>query len=247
MISEDSPLGVMAHEFGHDLALPDLYDTDGSSDGAGVWDPMSLGAWNGAPRGSSPAEFSAWSKTRLEWLTPTPGPVTALEDTAIPAVEQRPFVIRLSIPGSVNEYFLLENREPTGLHVGLPASGLLIWHVDDSEPDNTNDAHRLLDLEEADEGVNGDHPTDAGDPWHDTTVGFGPDTNPSSGAYVGTETNLRERVNSAAGPTMTASLLLSVSLDVAGPENTCPPLAAVGGPGPAGAGVRKRGTVPAPA
>src|SRR2546427_2328718 len=45
MISEDSPLGVMAHEFGHDLDLPDLYDTDGSSDGAGVWDLMSLGAW----------------------------------------------------------------------------------------------------------------------------------------------------------------------------------------------------------
>src|SRR2546427_7806964 len=124
MISEDSPLGVMAHEFGHDLGLPDLYDTDGSSDGAGIWDLMSLGAWNGAPRGSSPAEFSAWSKIRLGWVTPTPGPVTALEDTAIPAVEQRPFVIRLSVPGSVNEYFLLENREQTGFDVGLPARAL---------------------------------------------------------------------------------------------------------------------------
>src|SRR2546427_1014825 len=240
MISEDSPLGVMAHEFGHDLALPDLYDTDGSSDGAGVWDPMSLGAWNGAPRGSSPAEFSAWSKTRLEWLTPTPGPVTALEDTAIPAVEQRPFVIRLSIPGSVNEYFLLENREQTGFDVGLPASGLLIWHVDDSQPDNTNDAHRLLDLEEADEGINGDHPTDAGDPWHDTAVGFGPDTQPRSGAYDGTATNWRVRDISAAGPTMTASLLFSLTVDVAVQENPAPSMVAGGGPGPPGGGVRKQ-------
>src|SRR3989442_8353718 len=186
---------------------------------------MPLGAWNGAPRGWIPAEFSAWSKIRLEGFTPTSGPVTALEDTAIPAVEQRPFVIRLSVPGSVNEYFLLENREQTGFDVGLPASGLLIWHVDDSQPDNTNDAHRLLDLEEADEGINGDHPTDGGDPWHDTAVGLRPDTHPRSAAYDGTATNWRVRDISAAGPTMTASPLLSVSVDVAVPGIPDPSMA----------------------
>lgn len=245
MISEDSPLGVMAHEFGHDLGLPDLYDTDGSSDGAGVWDIMSLGSWNGAPRGSSPAEFSAWSKIRLGWLTPTTGPVTALEDTAIPAVEQRPFVIRLSVPGSVNEYFLLENREQTGFDVALPASGLLIWHVDDSQPDNTNDAHRLLDLEESDEGISGDHPADAADPWHDTAVGFGPDTRPSSAAYGGTATSWRVRDISAEGPTMTATLLFSLTVDVAVQEIRAPPMVALGAAVTAGVVVRNEGTVPA--
>lgn len=247
MISEDSPLGVMAHEFGHDLGLPDLYDTDGSSDGAGVWDLMSLGAWNGAPRGSSPAEFSAWSKIRLGWLTPTRGPAGAREDTAIPAVELRPFAIRLSVPGSVNEYFLVENREQTGFDIGLPGSGLLIWHVDDSQPDNTNDAHRLLDLEEADEGINGDHPTDAGDPWHDTEVGFGPDTHPSSAAYDATATNWRVRDISAAGPTMTATLLFSLTADVAIQEIRAPPMVALGTPVTAGVVVRNEGTVPATA
>src|SRR2546427_328397 len=82
MVSESSPVGVVAHEFGHDLGLPDLYDTDGSSDGAGVWDPMSLGSWNGAPAGSSPAALSAWSRIRLGWGTSTAG--TAGEPTRPP-------------------------------------------------------------------------------------------------------------------------------------------------------------------
>src|SRR3989442_4137917 len=171
---------------------------------------------------------------RADGIPPKWAELPAWEVPGITAVEQRPFVIRLSVPGSVNEYFLLENREQTGFDVGLPASGLLIWHVDDSQPDNTNDAHRLLDLEEADEGVNGDHPTDAGDPWHDTTVGFGPDTHPSSAAYDGTATNWRVRDISAAGPAMTASLLLSVSVDVAVPEKPAPSLVAGRGRGTPG-------------
>lgn len=245
MISESSPLGVMVHEFGHDLGLPDLYDTDLSSEGAGLWDLMSLGAWNGAPRGSSPAEFSAWSKIRLGWLTATPGPAIALEDTAIPAVELTPFAIRLSIPGSLTEYFLLENRELNGFDVGLPAGGLLIWHVDDSQPDNTNDAHRLLDLQEADEGISGDHPSDAGDPWHDTAVGFGPDTQPSSIAYNGSATNWRVRDISAAGLTMTASLLFAVATDVAVQEIRAPSMVALGSPVTAHVIVRNEGVASA--
>ena len=228
MISESSPLGVMAHEFGHDLGLPDLYDTDGSSDGAGVWDTMALGAWNGAPRGSSPAELSAWSKLRLGWAMATPGPSGFLEDTAIPAVELSPFVLRLSIPGSGSEYFLVENREPISFDVGLPGAGLLIWHVDDSQPDNTNDAHRLLDLEEADEGISGDHPTDAGDPWHDTFAGFGSDTQPGSIAYDGAPTSWRIRDISPAGPTMTATVVSSVAVDMAVQRIVAPAMVARG-------------------
>ena len=42
---ERSPLGVWAHEFGHELGLPDLYDTDGSSEGIGHWGVMASGSW----------------------------------------------------------------------------------------------------------------------------------------------------------------------------------------------------------
>ncbi|MGH8650103.1 MAG: M6 family metalloprotease domain-containing protein, partial [Burkholderiales bacterium] len=69
MVGEGSPVGVLAHEFAHDLAgLPDLYDLDESSEGGvGRWDLMAQGAWNGFPYGTSPAHLSAWSRIRLGW------------------------------------------------------------------------------------------------------------------------------------------------------------------------------------
>jgi M6 family metalloprotease-like protein len=214
MESEDLVIGTVAHEFGHDLGLPDLYDTDDSSDGVGLWDIMSGGSWNGAPAGSSPAHMSAWSLARLGWVTPEP--VTAsLVGTSIDAVETSGKVFRLSLPGTTLEYFLIENRQPIGFDAALPGSGLLIWHVDDSQTSNDQDNHRWLDLEEADEAVSGDRPTDSGDPWHDTSAGWGPDTTPDSRAYDGSVTGWRIRDISASLATMVATIARDVTKDLA--------------------------------
>src|SRR5437879_7287427 len=160
MESEDFVIGTVVHEFGHDLGLHDLYDTDGSSAGAGVWDIMSLGSWNGVPAGSSPAHMSAWSLMRLGWVAAT-DVSRALVGTAVDAVETSGKVFRLSLSGTTSEYFLIENRQPIGFDAALPGSGLLIWHVDDLQASNDQDNHRHLDLEEADEDVSADPPMDA--------------------------------------------------------------------------------------
>ena len=59
-------IGVVCHEFGHNLGAPDFYDTDygqsgGTYGGTGVWDIMGGGAWNG-DNGSQPAAFNMWQK-----------------------------------------------------------------------------------------------------------------------------------------------------------------------------------------
>ncbi|HBK59214.1 MAG TPA: hypothetical protein DDZ84_00260 [Firmicutes bacterium] len=55
-----SPVGIFAHEFGHALVLPDLYDYDGSSQGVGNWCLMAGGSWNWTDgSGDTPAQMSA--------------------------------------------------------------------------------------------------------------------------------------------------------------------------------------------
>jgi len=213
MVSEDSPVGVVAHEFAHDLgSLPDLYDTDESSEGGvGRWDLMAQGAWNGFPAGTSPAHLSAWSRIRLGWAAPSDATAS---DVLFRPVEMSGFVLRLPIPGSSSEYFLVESRQPIGFDAGLPGSGLLIWHVDETRRSNDDDARRHVDLEEADEAPWGDRPLDPQDAWSDTPWGFGPETTPGSATYAGAVTGWRIRDISASGPNMTARVFRAIPRDV---------------------------------
>ncbi len=65
----DSTIGVFAHEFGHLMGLPDLYDTTYESDGVGRWSIMASGSWSGIENaGDRPPPFLAWEKDRLGWL-----------------------------------------------------------------------------------------------------------------------------------------------------------------------------------
>ena len=68
---ENGGLGVFSHEFGHDLGLPDLYDTAGGDNGTGFWTLMSAGSWlnHGTDAiGTTPGYMGAWEKLQLGWL-----------------------------------------------------------------------------------------------------------------------------------------------------------------------------------
>ncbi|GHC65277.1 immune inhibitor A domain-containing protein [Streptomyces cinnamoneus] len=73
MQPENGGLGVFAHEYGHDLGLPDEYDTTGTGESSvDFWSLMSSGSWLGRGKdtiGDLPGDMSAWDKLQLGWLS----------------------------------------------------------------------------------------------------------------------------------------------------------------------------------
>jgi immune inhibitor A len=68
---ENGGLGVFAHEFAHDLGVPDLYDTAGGDNGTGFWTLMSAGSWlnHGTDSiGTTPGYFGPSEKLQMGWL-----------------------------------------------------------------------------------------------------------------------------------------------------------------------------------
>lgn len=76
---ENGGVGVFAHEFTHDLGVPDLYDTVGGDNATSFWTLMDSGSWLSQvdyDLGSAPDHLGAWEKEQLGWLnlaTATPG------------------------------------------------------------------------------------------------------------------------------------------------------------------------------
>ena len=156
-------VGVFAHEYGHMIGLPDLYDTDYSSAGIGQWGLMSGGSWTHRPGdqpGSSPATMTAWSKIQLGWITP----IELTADAAglvLPPATTSPVAFRFYQAGDAgtNEYYLVENRRRVGfdegllgrqIDLGLPdPEGMIIYHVNENMSGNSVDGSRLLDVVDA--------------------------------------------------------------------------------------------------
>ena len=179
-------IGVLCHEFGHALGLPDLYDTDGSSSGVGKWCCMAAGTWNNS--GKTPAQMSIWCKEKLGWISPGildgSGSISNMKHTDIEATGYR-----YNTPIS-NEYFLLENRQKTGWDQYIPGEGLLVYHIDENQSTNANENQPLVLLEQADgdqDLQNKSNNGDTGDPFPGSTsnTGFSATSNPNSNNYGG--------------------------------------------------------------
>jgi M6 family metalloprotease-like protein len=230
----DSTIGVFAHEYGHALGLPDLYDVSLSSTGSDLssWSLMAGGTWNGI-NGHSPASFDAWSKIQLGWITP----IVLKSDVAnktIPPSYNSGVVYKLWKKGVLGkEYFLVENRQNIGFDTALPGSGLLIYHVDDNKrtTDNTEQLfrcinhsnwlcgaqHGLIALEQADglfELEKDFDIGDAGDPFPGSTnkknIHF--TTTPNFSSYASSANTLVQVLNiTKSGNNMIATMKVGVA------------------------------------
>ena len=127
-------IGVMCHEFGHNLGAPDFYDidysTNGQYDGTGNWDLMAAGSWNGTS-GNKPAHPNAYIKTMIyNWASPTTLS-SGSQITLNNAAENTNSFYRYNTT-TTNEYFLIENRQQLKFDSYIPGHGMIIYHVDGS-------------------------------------------------------------------------------------------------------------------
>ena len=163
---EDRHIGSYCHELGHDLGLPDLYDTSdlitGGSEGIGNYGLMGGGSWTFS-------HITAWSKIQLGWITPTVVTTNGYYDVDDVETNAEAFIL-INPSYSSDEYFLIENRhsansyyETVGWPVApsgtLPDDGIVIYHIDEQKIEdwisfgwnnvNVDETHKGVDVETA--------------------------------------------------------------------------------------------------
>lgn len=128
-----APIGVMCHEFGHNLGAPDFYDTDysdnGDYEGTGDWDVMASGSYNGSPSGSKPAHHNAYTKVYYYgWASATL--LSAAQTITLNNAAQNSNSFYRYNTNTTNEFFLIENRQKVGFDAYIPGHGMIIYHAD---------------------------------------------------------------------------------------------------------------------
>ena len=159
--AENGGLGVFAHEFGHDLGLPDFYDTNGGENSTAFWTLMSSGSWlnHGTEDiGTTPGYMGPWEKLQLGWLDysvvdPGQSGSYTLSPAALQADGQDQALV-VDVPDApvTNDYV-------------TPASGTHAWWTSSADDLNTT-LERTLDLSKVKTA------TVSAKAWYDIEAGF---------------------------------------------------------------------------
>jgi M6 family metalloprotease-like protein len=201
---EAAPVGsvfnprVAIHETGHALGVPDYYDYDGNvgpDGGLGGADMMDANRY----------DHNGFSKWMLDWTKPMVVAKDGLSVNLNPSGAAPECVVmwpnldpsKLDVATINSEFFVLENRQPTGNDSELPDQGLAIWHVDATldaskqyfKYNNSFTDHKLLRLMEADghEEIEANRGFGTGDFFHPGQI-FNDHSKPNSRKYDGTPT-----------------------------------------------------------
>lgn len=137
-------IGTNCHELGHLLlGYPDLYDTDGGSEGVG--EHCLMGSANHLNGGKTPGPIDLFLKEISGWAIITVASYSGVTDVNIPTTGNIGYRVRK--PGISSEYFLLENRGPGDRWAAFsPDQGILIWHIDEAvTTDNMREEMTELD------------------------------------------------------------------------------------------------------
>jgi M6 family metalloprotease-like protein len=149
--------GFLAHDLAHAIGgvydgrrlVGDLYDFEAQSRPRRKFDitdaPIYLGPWDimsqhFITRNQPPPGFSLYTKMRLGYVRPDqirlvrPGKTVLVKLSALAANGDK---VGIKIPLSAQTYFLVENRQPLKVDRILPASGVMIYKVDESREEGS--------------------------------------------------------------------------------------------------------------
>lgn len=138
--AENGAVGLFAHEFVHDLGIPDDYDTDYSADGDIVeyWSIMASGSWSGAPSGTMPTGINPYSRIILglthggDWIN--------WEYATFDKLQEGTRVLDTATMNTGNAQAMLISlpKEQNKLYVNTPAAGLKeFWGGTGAEVDHS--------------------------------------------------------------------------------------------------------------
>ena len=119
----DAAVGVIVHEFGHDLGVDDEYDSDNGAFGSPVanWSLMASGSWLGVPAGTKPSGLSPLvrdifqTKYQGNWINQTNINLADLSEQNIDLVTS------VNHQGGVNQVKI--NLPPEQIDFALPYTG----------------------------------------------------------------------------------------------------------------------------
>ena len=120
--------GTLCHEYTHCFGFPDFYN--GSTKYVGKWDLMDYG--NNIGDGFCPTSYSAHERWLMGWLTPIElkEPVTI---TDMPPLSEAGQAYLIRNDDYSDEYYIVENRQPSQFDAMLPGAGVIVFHVDYDE------------------------------------------------------------------------------------------------------------------
>ena len=204
--AENGGLGVFCHEFGHDLGLPDFYDTAGGENGTAFWTLMSSGSWlsHGAEAnegiGTTPGLMGPEEKLFLGWLDYRDVNLgesgTVLLDPAQDANAANAQAIKVNLPPTT-----------TSKTYATPPSGQHAWWTGSADHLNESLSHAVptasrvtvtakawYDIESGYDYLYGEYSTDGGHTW--SRAG-----QPVTGSSSGRWTTLRFSYDAGGAPT----------------------------------------------
>jgi immune inhibitor A len=137
--AENGAVGLFAHEFVHDLGMPDDYDTIYSADGDIVeyWSIMAGGSWSGSPAGSMPSGINPYSRIMLglihggDWIN--------WEYKTLNSLEEGKMVLDTATmnTGNIQAILISLPKDKNKLYINTPAAGAKeFWGGTGPEIDN---------------------------------------------------------------------------------------------------------------